>query len=125
MGVKTLLTMALAVAVLAAGSAGDALARPRVYINSGYWSGDPHMAYRPHTLRYLTGDGTAYLSGLDWRGWNRATARANAWWNTDDCEPSCAEGKWSRKKIVVTAYRIRDCDATGEPVYTKLRIPGS
>ena len=102
-----------------------AAGRERAFINSNYWGGTPHMAYRPHSLKYLTGDGTAYLSGLDWRGWNRSTARANAWWHTDNCIPSCAEGDWNKKKIVVTAYRLRDCPATGKLVYTRLRIPGS
>jgi hypothetical protein len=55
----------------------------------------------------------------------RAGAGERPGWNTDDCRPSCAEGSWSRKKIVVTASRVRECDATGERIYTRLRIPGS
>jgi hypothetical protein len=81
--------------------------------------------YKPKALRYLTGDGTAYLSRLRWSDWNRPAARATGLWHTDNCIPDCADGAWSFRRITVHAYRVRRCHRSGALVYTRLRIPGS
>ncbi len=72
--------------------------------------------------------GHAYLYGLSWRRWGEARAygRGNA--AANNCEPSCAGGRYLfRRGARVTLYRLRNGDCNGEPVrfYTRalLRFP--
>jgi hypothetical protein len=124
--VRTKALCAVALCALAAVPAAEASSR-RVYINSNLPVPGlrPHMAYRPHRLRALTGDGSAYLAHIAWRHWNRSVATASARFYVNQCIPACAGGKFKSRRVKLTAWRIRTCRRTGKLVYTRLRIPHS
>jgi hypothetical protein len=124
--VRTKGICALALAALAVAPAAGAAQR-RVYINSNLPVAalKPHMAYRPHRLVNLTGDGSAYLAHIVWRHWNRSVATARARFYVNQCVPACAGGKFTSRRVKLTAWRVRLCRRTGKLVYTRLRIPHS
>jgi hypothetical protein len=113
---------ALIPAIVAPGFSGQADAASRVYINTQSYGLPPHASYRPRTLKRITGDGTAYLTNIAWRGWNSALATASARIHRDDCNPSCAEGSYYTQTVRLHAYRRRLCPVAGKLVYTRLRI---
>ncbi len=102
---------------------------------------------KPATLAGWTFDGSQVFGGpsdhpphgyfpggsvgrINWASWtdHHATGEGVVW--TDDCEPSCGNGRWQPSPTLVTAYRPRrgtfqrmrfvcDCD---EPVGTRARL---
>jgi hypothetical protein len=112
----------LLLAIVAPGFSGQASAASRVYINTESYGLPPHASYRPRTMKRITGDGTAYLTNIVWRGWNSSLATADARIHRDDCNPSCAEGTYSTQTVRLHAYRRRLCPVARKMVYTRLKI---
>ena len=101
----------VAAIALAAGApaAAHAKALPTLFTSSGF-------AVRPATVVY-TGDGTGILGKLPpshrrgrmhWNVWSSRRAQANATVWIDDCNPSCAQGKYHAYSGTVLANRVRN-----------------
>ena len=74
------------------------------------------FARRPFRPTRLQASMHVFLYGLRWRGWGEARAygRGNA--AANNCEPSCAGGRYIyRHGARVTLYHLRDGDCNGEP----------
>jgi hypothetical protein len=76
---------------------------------------------RPKTLTLTCGDGNTVLSGLRWTSFGGANANAKGTFETNTCEPNCAQGKTVRYPVSVKATDPRNCKA-GLRVYNKLTL---
>ncbi|MGA7704742.1 MAG: hypothetical protein WB998_07585 [Solirubrobacteraceae bacterium] len=74
---------------------------------------------RPKTLTLTCGDGNTVLSGLRWSSFGGAVARASGTFETNTCEPNCAQGKVVRYPVSTKASSPRSCKK-GLRVYGKL-----
>ncbi len=50
----------------------------------------------------VSGDGTAFVSGLTWAGWGSATATGTGTLKLDNCNPNCAQGSLTGYPATVT-----------------------
>jgi hypothetical protein len=76
-------------------------------------------------LHPFSGDDNAYFYGLRWRSWGKPKARARGKAAVNNCRPSCAGGKFIRRRGArAIAYRLRKGDCHGEPArfYTRTRM---
>ncbi len=96
----------------------------KVFLNVQGYGAQPVVRYRPSELNRITGDGTAFVSHIQWRGWNSPQSYANGVALTDDCVPDCAEGKFTSHATHLHAYRIRFCPRAHRNVYTRLTLSG-
>jgi hypothetical protein len=73
---------------------------------------------RPATI-LVSGDGSGWLGGdgygapgdygkIDWTSFRRSGARGNGRLFTSDCDPDCAGGTFSNRKVVIRARRVRN-----------------
>lgn len=76
---------------------------------------------RPKTLTLTCGDGNTVLSKLSWSSFGGKSARANGTFETNTCNPNCAEGKVVRYPVKVSAGDTRSCKS-GLRVYNKLAL---
>src|SRR6185436_12328934 len=77
---------------------------------------------RPRELHPFSADDNAYLYGLRWSTWGEATAQASGKATANDCEPSCADGRFVRARGAgVTLFRRREgrCDGERALFYTR------
>jgi hypothetical protein len=77
-------------------------------------------AYKPRTIVIACGDGNFYLTGLGWRRWNTAVARARGVAHANDCIPYCAAGHFHTYAVRVALSRRRLCRNVSRYVYTRL-----
>jgi len=117
------ISVSAAVVVPAVSSADGA--STHVFMNINGYGAAPTVRYRPARLDEITGDGTAYVTRINWHRWNHSVTTATARLHLDDCSPDCADGKFSERPTRLRAWRIRYCPAAGRPVYTRLTIRGA
>lgn len=71
---------------------------------------------RPHTYVLACGDGGAVLQHLTWRRFGRSTSSATGTLTRNTCDPNCAEGGRTNRRVRVVASKPRN----GR--YTSLRV---
>lgn len=76
---------------------------------------------RPKTLTLTCGDGNTVLSRLHWSSFGGASAQASGTFETNTCNPNCANGKVVRYPVAVLASDTRTCKA-GLRIYNKLTL---
>lgn len=76
---------------------------------------------RPKTLTLTCGDGNTVLSGLRWSSFGGSVARAGGTFETNTCNPNCAQGEVVRYPTTVKASDPRTCKK-GLRVYNKLAL---
>ncbi len=54
----------------------------------------------------LSADGSVFLGGITWSSWGAATAQGSGTLNTNNCQPSCAQGTFSRYPATITLTRL-------------------
>jgi len=54
---------------------------------------------KPEALTITCADGGMYLDQIDWSRWDQELAEGTGIYNVNNCEPSCAEGTFSRTKV--------------------------
>jgi hypothetical protein len=69
-------------------------------------AGTPQV--RPRTLE-LTGDGTLYVSGVQWTSWGDATATGSGNAQYHDCNPNCAQATPHEALVSIRLSGIRVC----------------
>ncbi len=58
----------------------------------------------------LSGDSTAFLSGMAWSSWTASEAVGTGTYKLDDCQPDCAQGTVHDVPVVVTFSRpVKAC----------------
>ncbi len=69
---------------------------------------------RPSRYTLACGDANEGVKNLRWKGWGtaKATARGVMW--TNDCTPSCAQGKMKSLPVTVTVDKLVKGEATGQ-----------
>lgn len=101
-------------------SATDAYRGKPVYIGDNADASQP--LYRP-TRWTPTGDGSLRFEKVAWRGYNASVATATAIAVNNDCDPSCASGSVTRRRIRLTASRPRIFNCSRETyVYSYFRF---
>jgi hypothetical protein len=76
---------------------------------------------RPKTLTLTCGDGNTVLTGLHWSSFGGPVARAGGTFETNTCNPNCAQGKVVRYPVTAKATDPRTC-RKGLRVYNKLAL---
>ncbi len=74
---------------------------------------------RPGTLE-LTGDGTLYVSGVQWSSWGGATATGSGNAQYHDCNPNCAQATPNEALVSIRLSGIRVC--SGRSFYAGLTL---
>jgi hypothetical protein len=75
---------------------------------------------------YVSGDGSAFISGLTWTGWGLSKATGSGTLKLDNCTPNCAQGSFTDYQATVilsnltgyvggAAYATMMVDAPGSP----------
>ncbi len=54
---------------------------------------------KPEALTIACADGGIYLDQIDWSRWDQELAEGTGTYNVNSCEPSCAEGSFSRTEV--------------------------
>jgi hypothetical protein len=78
----------------------------------------------------VSGDGSAFISGLTWIGWGLPGATGSGTLKLDNCNPNCAQGSFTDYVATVVlsdltgyvggaAYATMEVDAAGSPFGTK------
>jgi hypothetical protein len=71
----------------------------------------------------FTCDSSGYLTKLKWNSWNAVTATATGVFYTDNCKPSCANGKWTHQNVDVVLWRSEAVKGQpGKRGYTELTV---
>jgi hypothetical protein len=65
------------------------------------------MTAKPKSIT-TSGDGSAYVDRLSWTGWGTAQATATGSLHIDDCNPNCAQGKYTAYPATVTVAGLTD-----------------
>jgi hypothetical protein len=69
--------------------------------------GAQYMTAKPKSIT-TSGDGSAYVDRLSWTGWGTAQATATGSLHIDDCNPNCAQGKYTAYPATVTVAGLTD-----------------
>jgi hypothetical protein len=77
-------------------------------------------ASSPKLLTLTCGDGNTVLKGMTWTDFGAATASGKGTFQTNTCEPNCAEGKNVSYAVTVKAQGSKKCK--GATVYAKLSL---
>lgn len=116
LGLRHVLTGAILLAILVALEASATLGASSVKITNCVTA-----SVRPKTLTLTCGDGNTVLSGLRWSSFGGAVARASGTFETNTCNPNCAQGKVVRYQVSTKASSPRSCEK-GLRVYSKLAL---
>jgi hypothetical protein len=94
---RGLLVLALALALVPVSAA----ARQPTYVTHDCSSAKT----RPRQIMFACADGGYYVNHLKWRFWHKRKAVARGVYHANDCEPSCAEGTFHKRrgKLVLRA----------------------
>jgi hypothetical protein len=76
---------------------------------------------RPKQVTLACGDANTRLNKLTWSRFGGASAKGKGTFETDTCEPNCAEGKTVTYPVMVAAAGSRSC-SKGLRVYAKLTL---
>jgi hypothetical protein len=112
---RKVIVAAVAVAGIACASA---TAAQRVYVLQG-GSGYGH-SYKPHRLA-ISGDGSFYVSSMRWSSYSRTRATGRGMGHVNDCQPTCAGGRFHRVRVRVRLSAPRTC-ANGSRYFTHQRV---
>lgn len=127
LSVRALLPALLLIGVLAPQAvAGGPL--PLSPVDVGVTSANNGLQVKPRVIIY-TGDSSGFLGGANlkgarssilWTTWNSTRALGSGFNQLDDCEPSCAGGKFHRYPVKIEMWRPRNVART--LVFTRLTI---
>lgn len=108
-------------------SASTSLPLSPIFLDSGH--AHDGLQVEPKQIVY-TGDGTGLLggadvgddaqSGIDWTNWTSSTAEGSGFNQLNDCEPSCAGGKYRGYAVKIELWRPRTL--AGTLVFTRMTI---
>jgi hypothetical protein len=79
-----------------------------------------YMEVRPKEIT-TSGDGSGYVEDLVWSGWGTSRATATGTEKLNNCEPSCAEGKYTSYPATVTLDGLRPY-GTGLQAYSTIVV---
>jgi hypothetical protein len=74
---------------------------------------------RPASLQ-LTGDGTLFVSGVQWRSWGGATATGSGNAQYHGCNPNCAEAPAHTALVSIRLSNVRAC--SGRHYYSSVEL---
>jgi hypothetical protein len=93
---------------------------PLVVLTAAEHAGETCPPATAHPAELLLACGMGYpLSHLVWHHWGEPVTYAEGIAKVNDCQPSCAKGKTTARRIQVIASQIETC-ANGQRRYTKL-----
>jgi hypothetical protein len=75
----------------------------------------------------VSGDGSAFISGLTWTGWSDSGATGSGTLKLDNCQPNCAQGKFTPYEATVTLSDLTSYGSAGLQGYADMTVsaPGS
>jgi hypothetical protein len=75
----------------------------------------------------VSGDGSAFVSGLTWTGWGSEGATGSGTLKLDNCQPNCAQGKFTPYVATITLSDLTSYGSAGLQGYADMTVsaPGS
>lgn len=64
--------------------------------------------HKPDAITLTCGDGGMYLDHIDWSRWDARKAQGSAIFNINECDPSCAEGKFLHTPVNISLTKIQE-----------------
>ncbi len=93
------------------------------YVAEGADASD--VLYKPRNWT-PTGDGSLRFTKIRWKSYDGRVARATATAHSSSCEPSCADGDVTVKRVTITLDKAKTFEcATDTLVYSRLRFKPS
>ena len=112
-----LLSLALACSVLGASALSEAEAK------TYYPDCATELRYKPNDLVVFCGDGGGQAKRLHWYRWGVTEARARTRsFYVNNCQPSCAGGRFIRFQARIVLYRSRACPVNDRRVFTRMAV---
>lgn len=117
---RTLIVALSVVVLLTSVQVSPAIARPRTYVTHSCTD----VKVRPRRIVFTCADGNLYMTSLRWRRWNHSRqAVGRGVFNFNDCEPSCADGTFHKRKGTrVALSRRRWCPGIDKFVFKRARL---
>jgi hypothetical protein len=92
----------------------------RVLVQEHFGSGE-ELFYRPHVF-YLSGDGTFYMSGVQWKQYGGRVATASAKYQANNCIPFCYAGHFLKGPAKIRLTKPIHCQNSYIDAYLYTRL---
>lgn len=79
-------------------------------------------AVKPSRFVIACADGNFALTGLRWSRWNATEGVAKGTSVVNTCDPNCADGRFTRSRVNVRAWRLRACPTLQREIFTRLIV---
>ncbi|CAN2190295.1 hypothetical protein MCEMRE182_00500 [Candidatus Nanopelagicaceae bacterium] len=56
---------------------------------------------KPESIMITCGDGGMYVDRIEWSSWEATGAHGTGFYNVNDCDPDCADGKMHKARVKV------------------------
>jgi len=76
--------------------------------------------YKPESITKFCADGGVTIASIEWESWSKNGASGKGIYYANDCEPSCAEGKFHEANVVITLSKIKSIN--GKPTLTFIDV---
>ena len=81
------------------------------------------LQYKPKTIIVFCADGGAVVRRISWSSWGDREARgSSSRAAVNDCEPSCAQGKFHRYSVRLVLRRPRNCGSGRGRIFTRMDV---
>jgi hypothetical protein len=77
---------------------------------------------KPRSILFACADGGYFVKRLRWRSWWRSQAVGRGVFHFNDCEPSCAEGTFHKRRGRLILHRRRWCKNVEKFVFKRAKI---
>jgi hypothetical protein len=82
-----------------------------------------NVQYKPHTITVFCADAGMLIRHIHWSRWGATRARGkSSYAYANNCKPSCAEGHFYRYHVRLLLFRVRYCEASSAPIFTRMRV---
>lgn len=77
---------------------------------------------KPRRILFACADGGYYVTRLAWKAWYRRRAVARGVFHLNDCDPSCAEGTFHKRRGRLVLRRRLWCPEIDKFVFKRARV---
>jgi hypothetical protein len=77
-------------------------------------------AIKPSRFVVTCADAGVSATGLRWSKWSASEGVARGTLVTNECDPNCAAGRFSRQRVTVRVWRLRACPALQREIFTRI-----
>ncbi len=81
------------------------------------------LQYKPKSITVFCADGGVRATKISWSSWGERRARGSSTRTyVNDCEPSCAHGRFHRYSARLVLRRVRSCPSGRGRIFTRLDV---